>query len=280
MVRENMHQLVEVIRKTVDEHPMKETQFSFFQMAYVISGTGIVQMNDNRAIYKEGAFILMTPNDSHAFCISSPTELLLIRINSSYVKEYRWKSLDCLECLLYYATRVSGCVMQCKSDMLRVRKIVDLLLLQQQQQNDPYYQDLTMHFVNALIVIAARNISMMKPPNLKPNSDQRIQEIIRYIQNNIYDPQKLKAATIAKEASLSEAYLGSYFKKQCGETIQQFIAQYRMRLIEHRLKFSDKLINEIVAEFGFADESHLNKFFKKHRNMSLSAYRKTVMSAA
>lgn len=53
-----------------------------------------------------------------------------------------------------------------------------------------------------------------------------------------------------------------------------------MRLIEHRLKFSDKLINEIVAEFGFADESHLNKFFKKHRNMSLSAYRKTVMSAA
>jgi len=279
MVRENMHQQVEVIRKTLDEHPMQETQVSFFQMAYVISGTGIVQMNDNRAFYKQGGFILMNPNDAHAFEISSPTELLLIRLNSSYVKEYRWKSLDCLECLLYYSTRVSGCVMQCKSDMVLVRKLVDLLP-DQQQQNDPYYQDLTMHIVNALIVIAARNISMMKPPNLKPNSDQRIQEIIRYIQNNIYDPQKLKAATIAKEASLSEAYLGSYFKKQCGETIQQFIAQYRMRLIEHRLKFSDKLINEIVAEFGFADESHLNKFFKKHRNMSLSAYRKTAMSAA
>lgn len=279
MVRENMHQQVEVIRKTLDEHPMQETQVSFFQMAYVISGTGIVQMNDNRAFYKQGGFILMNPSDAHAFEISSPTELLLIRLNSSYVKEYRWKSLDCLECLLYYSTRVSGCVMQCKSDMALVRKLVDLLP-GQQQQNDPYYQDLTMHIVNALIVIAARNISMMKPPNLKPNSDQRIQEIIRYIQNNIYDPQKLKAATIAKEASLSEAYLSSYFKKQCGETIQQFIAQYRMRLIEHRLKFSDKLINEIVAEFGFADESHLNKFFKKHRNMSLSAYRKTAMSAA
>lgn len=279
MVRENMHQQVEVIRKTLDEPSMQETQVSFFQMAYVISGTGIVQMNDNRAFYKQGGFILMNPNDAHAFEISSPTELLLIRLNSSYVKEYRWKSLDCLECLLYYSTRVSGCVMQCKSDMVLIRKLVDLLP-GQHQQNDPYYQDLTMHIVNALIVIAARNISMMKPSNLKPNSDQRIQEIIHYIQNNIYDPHKLKAATIAKEASLSEAYLGSYFKKQCGETIQQFIAQYRMRLIEHRLKFSDKLINEIVAEFGFADESHLNKFFKKHRSMSLSAYRKTAMSAA
>ncbi|SHF22987.1 helix-turn-helix domain-containing protein [Pedobacter caeni] len=33
-------------------------------------------------------------------------------------------------------------------------------------------------------------------------------------------------------------------------------------------------INEIVNEFGFSDQSHLNKFFKKHRNVSLTGYRK------
>ncbi len=56
--------------------------------------------------------------------------------------------------------------------------------------------------------------------------------------------------------------------------IQHFIANYKIRLIEHRLKFSDRRINEIAFEFGFADESHLNKFFKKHKSLSLTQYRK------
>jgi AraC-like DNA-binding protein len=47
-----------------------------------------------------------------------------------------------------------------------------------------------------------------------------------------------------------------------------------MRLIEHRLLFSDMRVNEIVSEFGFSDESHLNKFFKKTHVMSLTEFRK------
>lgn len=48
-----------------------------------------------------------------------------------------------------------------------------------------------------------------------------------------------------------------------------------MRLIEHRVLFSDMRVNEIVTEFGYSDESHLNKFFKKRHQMSLSEFKKT-----
>ncbi|WP_260607432.1 helix-turn-helix domain-containing protein [Chitinophaga polysaccharea] len=78
---------------------------------------------------------------------------------------------------------------------------------------------------------------------------------------------------------MSETYLGVYFKKQCGETIQQFISGYKIRLIEWRLKFSDLRINELADEFGFADGSHLNKFFKKQKGISLTAYRQALSAS-
>jgi len=140
---------------------------------------------------------------------------------------------------------------------------------------DAYNEDLTLHYVNALIVIAARNLSKMRPEQANVNTDKRVLAIIDYIQSNIYDPQQLKASVISAEFGLSETYLGSYFKKQCGESIQYFISNYKMRLIEHRLRFSDSRINEIVEEFGFADESHLNKFFKKRHKISLTEFRKS-----
>jgi AraC-like DNA-binding protein len=93
-----------------------------------------------------------------------------------------------------------------------------------------------------------------------------IQEHIRY-------PERLTIAVIAERFDLSPTYLGSYFRKQCNESLQQYISSYRIRLIEHRLRFSDKRVHEIADEFGFADESHVNKFFKRHQGMSLKQYR-------
>ncbi|HIB8180146.1 helix-turn-helix domain-containing protein [Elizabethkingia anophelis] len=52
------------------------------------------------------------------------------------------------------------------------------------------------------------------------------------------------------------------------------MAQYRLQLIEYRLKYSDIRINELVEEFGFTDESHINKFFKRHKGVNMGMYRK------
>lgn len=274
MLKENIHRPAEVIYKKVDECPLTDQQFGFFQMAYVISGSGKLSMNGNRVDYWGGNLMLLTPNDYHNFEITTTTEFLLVRFNSAYIKEYRWKSIDHIECLLYYASHLSGCIMKNERDWPVARSIVDLLL-QGIRQPGLYNEDLTTHLINSLIVIAARNIALIKPANIKVNTDKRVLDIIDYIQANICYPEKLKAATIGEVFGISETYLGSYFKSQCGETIQHYIANYKLRLIEHRLKFSDRRINEIAAEFGFADESHLNKFFKKHRNSSLSAFRKS-----
>ncbi|WP_347343788.1 helix-turn-helix domain-containing protein [Mucilaginibacter sp. JRF] len=57
-----------------------------------------------------------------------------------------------------------------------------------------------------------------------------------------------------------------------GKDEKPFRLPYRVRLIEHRLRFSNKWITEIAEEFGFADGSHINKFFKRHTGVRLKTY--------
>jgi AraC-like DNA-binding protein len=202
---------------------------------------------------------------------------MVIRFGESYIREYQWKSIDHIECLLYYASHIPGSVLVNNDD----RKMVDLVIqnLQQAIKNQSIYnEDLIRHFVNAVIVIAARNMAMIQPRLITLNAGSRILQILDYIQKHISRPELLKISIISEKFGLSPTYLGSYFRKQCNESIQQYISSYRIRLIEHRLRFSDKRVHEIADEFGFADESHINKFFKRHKGLSLKAYRVGIKS--
>ncbi|SEL31783.1 helix-turn-helix domain-containing protein [Parapedobacter koreensis] len=62
--------------------------------------------------------------------------------------------------------------------------------------------------------------------------------------------------------------------------MQSYIINYRLSLVEHCLKYSDKRVNEIVAELGFTDESHLNKFFKQQKGISPKAFRKSLLTVS
>jgi AraC-like DNA-binding protein len=274
MVRNSLHQSIAITHEQLElSAPVAHNRNTYFQMIYIVIGTGVFLMNDNRTSYKEGSLLLLTPVDAYGFEIAEATSILSIKFNLEYLRKTSWKPFDGLECLLYHASHVSGCVMRSKTDMHLVKTIVGSLLQELDNNNS---MELMCHFVNALIVIAARNINQIMPEGLSANADRRIQDIILHIQTNINNPEQLKAAYIAERFGMATTYLGPYFKRACGETIQQFIAGYRIRLIEHRLLFSDLRIGEIAHEFGFTDESHLNKFFKKHKEVSLTAFRKRI----
>lgn len=88
----------------------------------------------------------------------------------------------------------------------------------------------------------------------------------------------LKAQSIATHFNISLNYISEYFKKHTAENLQQYIINYKLSLIEIRLKHSDMRLNEIAFEFGFIDESHLSKIFKKYKGRSPSEYRKQQMN--
>ncbi len=277
MIRTNLHKSFEVIYENVTECPLREVRLNFFQLVYTVSGTGQYSINSHSMAFNEGDLFLITPNDCHEFDLAEPCEFVVMRFQKSFIQEYSWKTIDHIECLLYYSSNLLGSVIKSETD----KKIISTLIegiVQAGSDDGIYTEDLMRNLVNGVIVITARNLSIVKPVGLESSADKKIMDIIDYIHLHIHSPLLLKVSVMAEKFGLSETYLGSYFKRLCGETLQDYIGAYRIRLIEHRLKFSDSRINEIVHEFGFSDESHINKFFRKHRGQSLASYRITAQA--
>ncbi|WP_410479112.1 helix-turn-helix domain-containing protein [Pedobacter psychrodurus] len=91
----------------------------------------------------------------------------------------------------------------------------------------------------------------------------------------MYHPEKLRAEKLSDEFGISENYFDKYFKKHTNETLQQYIANLRIKLIEAHL-VSVTCGSMKLPELSFTDESHLNKFFKSQKVVSLKAFRSAV----
>lgn len=279
MKRTNLHKTFEVVYEKVTACPLREVKLNFFQFIYTLSGSGQYSINGHSIQFGEGDLFLITPNDCHEFDLDEECEFVVMRFQKSFINEYTWNSIDHIECLLYYSSHLLGSVLKNSNDKKLVKTLIDGILQCNTHENI-YTEDLMRNLLNGIIVVTARNLSVVKPVDVDSNSDKKITDILAYIQNNIHKPELLKVSVMAQIFGLSETYLGSYFKRQCGETLQGYLSAYRLRLIEHRLKFSDSRINEIVDEFGFSDESHINKFFRKHRGQSLVAFRNSFQLLA
>ncbi|WKK58550.1 AraC family ligand binding domain-containing protein [Sphingobacterium sp. BN32] len=97
---ENIHQPIEVFYEKVDECPLRDRTFNFFELVYVISGIGNHVVNGNKIAYHKGDHFLITPKDSHEFNLESTCDFMVIRFGENYIKEYQWKSIDHIECIL------------------------------------------------------------------------------------------------------------------------------------------------------------------------------------
>lgn len=279
MKREHLYEPFEIVYKTSDECPKLAHQHSFFELIYIHAGTGIQYINGHKLDYKAGQLFLITPQDSHSFEITTTSSFFFLRFNDIYIKSNALQSenIQRLEYILHNANHKPGCIMKNITDKSLVRAIIESLIAEVSNK-DLYEKEMTQQLVNTLIVVVARNIAKRLPERINENTDEKIVSILQYIQANIYEPDKVRTETICNIFGISENYLGRYFKKHTGHTLQSYISNYKLSLVTHRLKHSNMRINEIVAELGFTDESHLNKFFRQQTGVSPKAYRKSLVA--
>lgn len=275
MKKKKIDQTFEVVCKTLDKYPKDEYKRSFFELAYIISGTGVQILNNEIFEYQPGQMFLITPDDNHYFDIYTITEFLFIRFNNVYINSevISTSQLKRLEFILENANHKPGCILRNKTDKILVRSLAETITKELSSYN-LFHNELVMQLVSTLIIIVARNISCCMPDNIRADNQGKIMAIIRHIQNHIYDPKQIKTSTIAEKFALSEFYLGRYFKKHTGQNLQEYILNYKIRLIEIRLIHSEMRINEIAFELGFSDESHLVKFFRNNKGVTPGQYRK------
>jgi len=275
MAKDTLHNTYELaLKEPADVCPRGKHQVSFFELVYIVSGTGKQHINNNTVPYAAGNLFLLAPDDSHAFIFETTTQLFFIRFTHIYLRggTASREQLEKMEIILNNANKEPGCVIKKTEDKATMKGIMQALIYEH-QHNALYSNELIAQYIQTILVIVVRNLLLSFPEDVNTQSDRKVLEILQYVQANIYFPEKLKGAAISKKFGISETYLGRYFRKETNETLQEYITRYKLKLIENRLSQSDMRITEIADEFGFTDKSHLNRFFKKLKGATPTIYR-------
>jgi len=262
-----------------EDLPRLSRKSTFFDLIYVLSGTGRQFVNGNEFIYRPGNLFLLTPEDTLHFESFEPTSVFTVQFENDLVanrertssEDNEW--LDRMRYILMNASHQPGCILKNQSDKPVVRTLVEAII-REEESEQLFYRRMIDQIVNTLLIVVARNISMRLPERLNVSNESSLHRILQYIHHNIYEPSKLSADRIGREIGISSSYIGRYFKKHAGETLQDYITQYRLRLVESRLLHSGMRVNAIAYEMNFADESHLNRVFKRYKGLSPAKFRK------
>lgn len=277
MNKKSLYQPFDIIYKELEACRQNPYKHNFFELVYILKGRGKLFISDNSFNFCSGQLFLITPANRHFFDVKDAVQVIFIRFNnisyeqSQFVRDEQW--LKKINLILLKASHRPGSILFNSTDKLLVRAAMDAIL-NELTSSQLYHLELIAQIVFTLITIVARNIAMTLPEKVGEHTGDTVMSILHYIHENIHKNHDLRLDVISDHFNISEGYLGRYFKKHTGESLQQYIISYKLKLVETRLQHSDMRINEIVNELGFTDESHLNRLFKKYKGLNPSAYRK------
>lgn len=282
MEQGNLYQPFEIFVADMDSWKQRPLVLHFFEIIHILEGTGTRIVNRNRFPYRPGSVFLFTPLDCRGFESETPTRFCSIRFSEVFLGQCKTSAerdkignwLKQLEHIFFNHNRSDHILITQTADCKLIVSLMSHMIAEYGHKHR-FHEENMQHFVTLLLNIIARNVGAVSG-NAPEGSytEPLINRMILHIRRAIYHPEKLKLEYLAAHFNLSVNYIGEYFKKQTGESLQQYLVRYKMKLVEQRLTYSALTISQIADELGFTDESHLSRLFKKHAGVSPSVFRK------
>lgn len=215
MKRENLHQPFEICFSELDESQLKEHDHTFFELVYILSGTGIQWINNNKFPYHDGHLFMITPGDIHSFDIHTTTKFVYIKFNDIYIHSavFGAENIQRLEFILQHANHRPGCILRNQTDKLLVKPMIEAIIREYVNRNI-YSSEIITQLINTIVIVVARNITMFLPEQIDENSEEKSLNILQYIQSNICYPEKIKVKAISQHFGISPIILGDTSKSR------------------------------------------------------------------
>lgn len=96
-------------------------------------------------------------------------------------------------------------------------------------------------------------------------------EVFEYVDENYAYIKSV--AELAVHFEVSESYLFRIFKVKYGMTLKTYINKLRIKNICNRLKYSERAIKALAAEYGFESYEHFCRVFKREMGCTPTEYR-------
>jgi len=91
---------------------------------------------------------------------------------------------------------------------------------------------------------------------------------------------RFTVSDLAKKMHLSERHLARLFKRQTGQTIQDYRNRLRLQHSEQLLRNTEMFVKEIAVACGYESSRQFIRLWKSHRQMSPEDFRREAVGAA
>lgn len=240
---------------------------------------------------------LLTQNDIHIVNPTYPyyiheaepdceSTLLLIEIDLEYYKRFFAEITD----NLYFTCNVESANLLYNEYLQYVRFLLAKIffLYHEKEPSETELEKVTKELIAFLLQYfqhyifeqdESHNYKILLNTAMKTPYDPRcIYRIIDYIYDHYQE--KIKLEDLAQKEFLSTSYLSRYIKKASGLSFSDHVSMARCERAEELLITTNKTLDMIAAEVGFANRQHLTTYFKRWFKLSPSAYRKHFVTTS
>lgn len=271
MYTRNLTQQLEIDYLLQDKWSLPLHKHTHFELLYIMKGRGQHMINGNTYNYEKGDMFMLAPQDNHFFVFQERSAICFVKFYENFfqdqLQDAKFKELFSRLSSPYRKISASGKI------KAQVIQLMELIIAEHRRGEG--YQDIIIRNALSLIMALTMRDTGEQLPTAK---DDKIQTILNYIHHHIADKHLLSVQKMADTFHISKSYFNQYFRNATGSAYKKYVQEYALKLIADQLVNRSKTLSQLAEEFGYSDESHLNRAFKAYFHQTPSAFRKQQLA--
>ena len=257
--------------------PVRPHWHYYAEFLFMLQGTAQVTVEDSRFTLSEGELMILHPSAVHSIFTADGTLPVYAVLKFDMGRFPRSASYAPSPSEIFRFARISGMPVlfdRTQSEALHCREIFSACITE--AQNYLYGADVMLRAGIYRLIYGAVRLWIEAGLDIHacPISagSYGIENITEYIDQHL--DSRLRVQEIADACHLSYSCFAAKFRAQYGMSCREYIERMRIFKAEEYLMFTDYDLGYISRHTGFADQSHLIRVFRQHRNLTPKQFRK------
>ena len=234
----------------------------FMELFYIIGGTGLFLIEDQKRQVTVNDIVIINPNVSHTEASIDAQSLEYIVLGIGGIQLAANKHTNGTFCILdhHESSEISGCFWN---------------ILREMEQKSTGFQDVCQACMEMLVIrlMRSRDLAVPAEPRVASGNSQ-CAAVKHYI--DLHFKESLSLGQLAEKAHMDKYYLAHTFKEEYGTSPINYMITRRIVESRYLLSETDLSLTQIAQMLGFSSPSYFSQAFRKAQGISPADYRKNA----